>query len=99
MSNAREIINAACIKVNQWRASTYVSKIMADIEAAGFRILAPDELDPATVERCAQVVEEHDEGHNSKTGERLVVPRNRGSISGLGYAAAIRTLTGGNNGC
>lgn len=42
-------------------------------------------------ERCARVVEDHAEG--SRGGERILVPRHDGNLSGLGYAAAIRTPT------
>jgi hypothetical protein len=44
MTDAREIINAACINVNQWRDQTYASAIITALHAAGFRILGPDEV-------------------------------------------------------
>lgn len=33
------------------------SVIVASLTAAGFRILGPDEVDPVTVEKCAEVTE------------------------------------------
>lgn len=44
MTDAREIINAACINVNQWRDQTYASAVINALTAAGFRILGPDEV-------------------------------------------------------
>jgi hypothetical protein len=56
MTDAREIINAACINVNQWRDQTYASAIITALHAAGFRILGPDEVDQVTLEKCAAEV-------------------------------------------
>jgi len=57
------------------------------LTAAGFRILAPGELDPATVERCADfALNEFQRDFESPAGWREQ------------FATAIRTLTGGNNG-
>lgn len=53
----------------------------------GFRMLAPGELDPATVERCADfALNEFQRDFESPAGWREQ------------FATAIRTLTGGNNG-
>lgn len=53
MTDAREIINAACHDANQYRDRTYASAVIQSLTASGFRILGPDEIDGSTVEKCA----------------------------------------------
>lgn len=96
MSNAREIIADAYsdMELNAISADDAVSAIIARLTAAGFRILAPDELDPVTVERCAQVVE-HDDRHAPARDSRYAPDWLHHARR---KAAELRTLTGGNNG-
>lgn len=43
-------------------------------------------------EAAAGVVEKHDEGHQIGSSERYLFPRSSPTVSGLGYAKAIRAL-------
>lgn len=97
MSNAKEIIGQAFGLAHRNSCYPHASKDESDVaagiiigrlEAAGFRILAPDELDPPTVERCAHVAKIYGD-----------IAADESSM----YIASwiekdIRTLTGGNNG-
>lgn len=57
-----------------------------DFEIIHMRLLGPDDLDPVTVERCADLAKSYD--------DRTDILK----ISGLGISTAIRKLTGGGNG-
>ena len=62
--------------------------ILSALNAAGYRILAPGELDRETVERCAEVAE-------SLPWFIEASPAHIRGRSPAEYAAAIRTLTDG----
>lgn len=63
--------------------------VIANLVSAGFRLVGPDELDPVTVERCAQVA-----SGGMPDNEPGEYARGR-----LDAAERIRTLTtGGKNG-
>lgn len=55
------------------------SFVVRDLRSAGYRLLGPDELDPVTVERCAEVARM--KAWNGATADQI--------------AAALRSLTGG----
>lgn len=65
--------------------------VIANLVSAGFRLVGPDELDPATVERCAQVVAARGPATQDMTSTMICDALDEA-------AAALRTLTGGNNG-
>lgn len=73
--------------------------VIANLVSAGFRLVGPDELDPATVERCAQVAELTRDGFLSP---QYATNQPAGSFCERfacdEVARSIRTLTGGNNG-
>lgn len=71
----------------------FADKVLGRLTDAGYRILAPGELDPETVERAASIVEANMlcEPH----GDEVLHPRtNPGNKVGLAYATAIRSLQG-----
>lgn len=82
MSGVREII------ARELRFSgRTASKIEQALTEAGFRFLGPDELDPVTVERCAQVVQARGPATQDMTSTMI--------CEALDEAAAeLRTLTG-----
>jgi len=43
-------------------------------------------------EKCAKLVDDHDEGFKVSSGERFLTARSDGNRSGLAYAAAIRAM-------
>lgn len=72
-----------------WKSGSFdlSDAILAALAAAGYRILAPGELDPVTIERCAAVAE-----------ARVVGGYMHGApeyVNGPFIAAAIRSLNGG----
>lgn len=58
MSAAREIIARELLFVFLEKATDKADAILAALDAAGCRILGPDELDTVTVERCAKAISE-----------------------------------------
>lgn len=60
-----EMVQAAWVRASEMSAGTTMANksalrevLKAALTAAGFRIVGPGEVDPETVERCAEVVEE-----------------------------------------
>ena len=93
MSGAREIVTAAIPCNIVYGRSQAASAILSALTAAGYRILAPGEVDRETVKRCAKVAKAHDKNRfvYGSRGSEEVYP----SDSGKRIAAAIRTLTDG----
>lgn len=84
--SAREIIADAYrdMELNAISADDAVSAIMARLNAAGYRILAPGELDRETLERAAEVATNRfDLRHNARV-----------RYAGMAIATAIRALPG-----
>lgn len=55
MTDAKEIIAQTLGHHPGWSRTT--DAILAALTAAGFRIVGPGEVDPVTVERCAEVAD------------------------------------------
>ncbi|WP_166015697.1 hypothetical protein [Chelativorans oligotrophicus] len=50
--SAREIIQQAVVRCNQFCDQTYASAVLNELAAAGYRLVAPGELDDETLERA-----------------------------------------------
>ncbi len=62
-----------------------------DLTAAGWRLVGPDEVDPVTVERCAQLVEEHAAATSEMADAAYYSSASSAVLNcGRGIAAAIR---------
>lgn len=79
MSEAREIIAYTIPGTNAELCQGLADAIINRLDAAGFRILGPDEPDPVTLEKCADEAESYVDDDGSNSGGRAI-------------AAAIRAL-------
>ena len=102
MSSARDaFIEKMQFEMGPVKAGEVFDGAVEAITAAGFRILAPDELDPATVERCAQVADEAaKDAYRNAPAASYRSPEDEALVRKTAdrIAERIRTLTGGNNG-
>lgn len=86
---AREIIGEAYsdMELNAISADDAVSAILARLTAAGYRLLAPGDLDKVTLERCAEVADQAEQPGIPGSSEWIT----QGNFAGA-IAAAIRSL-------
>lgn len=66
MTDVREIIAKRIVGP---KALDWADAVIEALHAAGYRILGPDEVDPVTVERCAEVAERLAEDRKTKEQE------------------------------
>lgn len=94
MTTAREIIarHLCTMAAQGWSAispferaayRTTAAGMVEAVTTAGFRVLGPDEVDPVTVEKCAEVV------------ERMLRFADTTSEADIAISEAIRALTSG----
>lgn len=64
--------------------------------AAGYRIVGPDEVDPVTVERCAQIAEDHSAATSEMAEAEYYSSASSAVLNcGRGIATAIRAIASG----
>ncbi len=90
MTDAHEII-AAELDRHCISPSSRAAGVIAALRAAGFRILGPDEVDPVTVEKCAEVAAGFADQTDYDLEPEAAVAE---SVTANGIASAIRVLGG-----
>jgi hypothetical protein len=94
IANVRDVINAACLNLNHRCDSTYATAVLEALHSAGYRIIGPGELDPETVEKCAEAVRKLPDRRYADNVGYVTVPPNRED-----FATAIRALAKEKQGC